>query len=225
MSGVASALASVAGNAAAAQPTALFRGIYNGPFNGASPTMNDNSKILADCILEERHDDSWVITEHPVEQGSVIADHVFKNPAVVTLTYLFTFYGENVAGSQSYLRDLYQGILNFQAPNSDGVILPFNIITGKRFYQNMLFQNISVTTDKNSENILSIRVTCKELIIVSSSTVQLSNTSDPPSLGDVVPQGTGTPVNNNQQLANILPAAVLTDEQVYSIINGTSGGS
>ncbi len=70
--------------------------------------------FVADCVVEERHDDSWVITEHPVEQGSVISDHIYKLPATVTLSYLWSMASPlNTASSQAFsdmLRNMKEAV-------------------------------------------------------------------------------------------------------------------
>ena len=46
--------------------------------------------IVAQAVLEEVHQDELEVTEHPVEQGTVIADHAFVRPAELILTYGFS---------------------------------------------------------------------------------------------------------------------------------------
>lgn len=42
--------------------------------------------IIAQAVVEERHQDELEVTDHPVEVGAMIADHAYKRPATVTLT-------------------------------------------------------------------------------------------------------------------------------------------
>jgi hypothetical protein len=101
----------------------------------------------------------------------------------------------NAANSASFLRDLYNQLLQVQA-NASGVVTPFSVYTGKRYYPNMLLENLMVTTDKNTENVLSIRATCKELIMVTTQTannpmfalqsLQNPNNAPPVDLGNMI---------------------------------------
>jgi hypothetical protein len=50
---------------------------------------------------------------------------------------------------------------------------PFSIITGKREYENMLIQSISVTTDADTENVLMVILDCREVIIAETETAQV----------------------------------------------------
>jgi hypothetical protein len=49
-----------------------------------------SSSIVAHAVFEEVHNDEIEVTEHPVEQGTVIADHAFVRPAECILTYGFS---------------------------------------------------------------------------------------------------------------------------------------
>ena len=144
--------------------------------------------FTAQITVKEQHEDTLEITDHPVEQGAVISDHAFKMPAKLTLEVgwsnspskaglvegLVGAATSTVAGAQSILsgnsqqqvRDLYAKLLKLQ---SDAI--PFEIFTGKRRYSDMLIQSISTTTEKNTENILMLTLSCRQVIIVRTSVV------------------------------------------------------
>jgi hypothetical protein len=44
------------------------------------------SLFVPDATIEEVHSDEMEITEHPVEQGTVISDHAFKRPSELIVT-------------------------------------------------------------------------------------------------------------------------------------------
>jgi hypothetical protein len=75
-----------------------------------------------------------------------------------------------------------QSILSGNAPSQAKAIygqllelqqsrIPFVVYTGKRIYRNMLFKSLGVTTDGEHENCLLVTAICKQIIIVSTSTV------------------------------------------------------
>ncbi|CAK8736430.1 hypothetical protein SODG_000143 [Sodalis praecaptivus] len=123
--------------------------------------------LVPDVVMSEKHQDQLEITEHPVEIGAEIADHAYKRPAELTMEVGF-------AGGGSLLdlwdtakiglslglspRETYQKLLELQASRQ-----PFDVITGKRQYSNMLIRAIEVTTDKASENVLMAVLTLREL--------------------------------------------------------------
>jgi hypothetical protein len=55
---------------------------------------------------------------------------------------------------------------------------PFDVVTGKRIYKNMLIRSLEVTTDKATENVLSAVLTMREVIITSTATIQVANKAD-----------------------------------------------
>jgi len=65
-------------------------------------------------------------------------------------------------------RDTYDKLLALQASR-----VPFDVYTGKRVYRNMLFRSLGCTTDRETENVLSITAVCKQVIIVRTTTVQV----------------------------------------------------
>lgn len=130
--------------------------------------------LTPDVTIEEEHSDQLVVTDHPVqgsEQGNAtISDHAYKLPAEVVITYGWSPGGPgNATASSTYLNDIYQQILALQ--NTRAI---FTVYTGRRVYQNMILQAVSMTTDRNTENALIVRMTCREIMFVQTQTVQVS---------------------------------------------------
>jgi hypothetical protein len=131
----------------------------------AEPVIIERSigDIQLECTVEERHEDTLTITEHPVQSGAAISDHAYKNPMTVTITA-----GMSGKTGESVPKETYDKLLELQESRE-----PFNIVTGKRDYENMLIQSISVTTDGDSENVLLATLDCREVIIVETETTQV----------------------------------------------------
>ena len=55
--------------------------------------------------------------------------------------------------------------------------VPFDVITGKRVYTNMLVRAIEVTTDKTSENVLNCTLTLREVIMSQTQSVSVADKS------------------------------------------------
>lgn len=66
--------------------SSLQRGIYNIIQFDGKPLPD----IYAQATLEELHNDSLQVTEHPVETGAPIADHAFVRPAKLRLTLMWS---------------------------------------------------------------------------------------------------------------------------------------
>jgi len=138
--------------------------------------------IIPSVVTSETHTDTLTITEHPIEDGAVIADHAYKKPAELTMKVgfagggaLLDFAGSLTATSLLGLspQETYQQLLDLQASR-----MPFNVTTGKRQYKNMLIATLSVTTDKTSENVLFADLTLKEVILVQTKKVYVAEKSE-----------------------------------------------
>jgi hypothetical protein len=125
--------------------------------------------IVPSIVVSEKHSDTLEITEHPVEIGASVADHAYKKPSEVVMEVGFSGGGAlldfasnltatGLLGLSS--QETYQEILNLQASR-----IPFDVVTGKRLYSNMLIRALEVTTDRTTENVLSAILTLREVII------------------------------------------------------------
>ena len=136
-------------------------------FGGGNNTYRSIGGIVAPCTLQERHTDTLALTHHPVELGAQITDHAFKNPVELDITIGWG------AGSITPLPQIYQKLLDLQKS-----AVPFNIVTGKRQYKNMLIVSIGQTTGVDTENSLIIYLSCREVIIVETQITSMKPASD-----------------------------------------------
>ncbi len=128
--------------------------LFRIPRGLASPS----SFIVPDCAVEETSRDDLQITEHPVEFGSVIADHAFKKPREVTLRWSWS----NTGNYGTFMQDVFLQLTTIQSSRQ-----PCYIYTGKTQYANMLIASLGVTTNSESEYVLNAIMVCREVIIVS----------------------------------------------------------
>lgn len=188
------------------------RGFFTKPAAGNNPSAYIAPvSITMQVVIEESHADELEITDHPVETGAMISDHAFKRPPEVTIKCgwsnspsqaglidgLVGGLKSTVTGVQNLIgkkeaqnaRDVYDKLLALQA-----AVTPFDILTGKRKYTNMLIRSLSVTTDKSSENSLMATIVCRHVIIVSTRVVAVpadaSRQQTPSSTAAPVDQGT-----------------------------------
>lgn len=120
--------------------------------------------IAFDVVVEEQHEDTLEITEHPVEHGASISDHAFMKPAAVTIRAGISDGSGSVAGEKAGV-SVYEALQALQKARQ-----PFDVITGKRKYRNMLIETLTVLTDADSENALVVTADCREVIIVKTQT-------------------------------------------------------
>ncbi|KAA2237668.1 phage baseplate protein [Salinarimonas soli] len=139
--------------------------------------------LIPHIVSEESHRDDLFITLHPVERGATISDHAFKMPATVEMR---VGYSNSTAGQEGFVQEVYQEFLDLQFERE-----PFDVFTGKRAYTNMLIASLQVTTDPRTEEVLSLTVGLREVIIVDTQMTSSKKQADP--------SRTGSPVEGGQR--------------------------
>ncbi|MEM8209348.1 hypothetical protein Q4R65_17815 [Morganella morganii] len=172
--------------------------------------------IVPSVVISEKHSDSSEITEHPVQvpggEGFTVSDHTFDRPSEVTMEIGFAGGGSLIDGFDtssmfdistglklgSSPREIYQQLLDLKASKK-----PFDVITGKRNYKNMLIRAIEVTTDNTSENVLMVVLTLRQVIIVETKKKKVApveNQKLPEATGGTENRGTVTPKPVNESI-------------------------
>lgn len=149
--------------------------------------------FVANVTLEEHHIDELSVTDHPVERNATISDHAFKRPEQVSIRVGYSNSSIEANGDPNYVQGVYRQFLALQESR-----IPFEIITGKRFYTNMVITRLSTTTDEKTENSLFLQVECREVIIVDTQVVTVSQPSvqkDPATTAGISNEGTKQVVN------------------------------
>jgi hypothetical protein len=122
--------------------------------------------ITVDAIINEDTNDTLTVTKQPVQTGASITDHAYNEPTVFSMQILqqvnnpitqltSTFAKAPTSG----LAQLYQQFLDLQKQR-----IPFNILTPKRIYKNMLMTVVRLSTNKATENILSLNLSFQEIL-------------------------------------------------------------
>ncbi len=169
--------------------------------------------LVPSVVVSEKHVDALEITEHPVETGAPVNDHAYKRASEVTMECGFAGGGSildfvDVSGIGLGIglspKDVYQQLLDLQ--NSR---VPFDVVTGKRTYSNMLIRAIEVTTDRTSENVLSCVLTLREVLLTQTQSISVAdkaNMQEGVSTAAVQDTGTKTavPVSNTSLLQKFI---------------------
>ena len=157
-------------------------------FSTATPAMVVPKRAIgpfnATVTIEEIANDDLEITQHPVQQGAAITDHAYMKPATVMVKFMYD-------DSEAPLAETYEKLRQLQASRE-----PFDVVTGKRSYKNMLLKSLGQTNDANTENILSISAELQETFIV-----QVETTAVPPRKRQANPGKTGATENVGQKSA------------------------
>ena len=117
--------------------------------------------VIPDLTISEDTHDDYEITSHPVQQGANINDHKYKKPVALKMTII-------QSANNGSLADRYSELLALQ----DSAAL-FTVTTPKRNYANMQIKSLAVTTNADTENILSVVVDLQQITIVNVTTASV----------------------------------------------------
>lgn len=160
-------------------------------------TRRSLGDLYPDVVVEESHEDGLQITEHPIEQGAAVSDHAYGKPSVVTIRGgvsdsggAFPFNPFETSGERRSV-EFYEKLLALQDSRE-----PFDIVTGRRVYKNMLLDSLTTVTDRDTEHVLAFTAVCKEVIIVATQVASLpprSRQAMPGKTGGIKDSGTKQP--------------------------------
>lgn len=183
--------------------------------------------IVPDVVISEKHSDTLEITEHPVEKptssgAGAIADHAYRRPSEVVMEVGFAGGGSLLDFASNLTAtpllglspaETYEQILDIQRSR-----VPFDVVTGKRLYRNMLIRAIEVTTDKTTENVLMAILTLREVIITQTQSIKVADKAN-------MAEGVNTSaVINAGQKTTVPVSAQKRDSLLLTIKKGTIGG-
>jgi hypothetical protein len=131
--------------------------------------------VQFDCSVSEQHTDEAEISEHPIEDGGVISDHIVDLPSglvlngLVTNTPIVWLASLNakspIEGDSSNPKDRVQTAYDeLRRVKREGERV--TVVTSLRVYPNMAIKNISVVRNTQTGNILDSTITLRQLDIV-----------------------------------------------------------
>jgi len=137
--------------------------------------------VQFDCSVSETHSDEATVTEHPVEEGTNISDHIRKGPAslelngIVTNTpivYLASLQAISpLDGDLAPVQDRAElAYAELQQIMKDGRTV--EVVTSLRTYQNMALTGMSVTRDATTGQVLNCSLSLREITVAVTQTVK-----------------------------------------------------
>lgn len=155
------------------------------------PYDHSIGNFFPDVAIREVHRDAMIVTQHPVEGGGVVSDHVFRRPAELELEYGFS---NATAGTAGYVQQQYAAVLRMK----DARQLQ-RIFTTKRAYKNMVVSDVATATDDKTGESTVILIRCVELIVVSTQTTGTGTDTTQPGQTTSNPDGSVQTAQANPQ--------------------------
>lgn len=173
--------------------------------------IGDGQTLLAfDVVMSEEHTSEVEITENPVEDGGIIADHIIVLPKTLEMEIGISDVTLDPAGFPA--NDPFSSIVSRSATALD--VLEglqesksiFNVQTGLKYRQNMVLKRVGAFTDKDSAGVLFGKLSLREVQIVTTESV----TFPPRKAGKTHRQASKTVAAGEKQAEQVTDPAKLT---------------
>lgn len=142
-------------------------------------------EFSADLTIEERHERNAQVTEHPVESGAKVSDHVILSPERVIISGFVSDAGVAVFGSQP---GKTQGAFDTleSAWRSRETI---SVVSGYKTYQDMIITRLNLP--RNRPESMQFDIELQHVTIVSAAMGELGQTSNSSAIGTPANQEVG----------------------------------
>jgi len=162
--------------------------LFGGPTRVSLRRQDDPFELVeVEATLEEVHTGSAETTDHPVEDGADITDHIRRNPDELKLKAVFSNYpvlllasfraDPAIPGGDPARRaeDAYKWLREVK---DQGLLLEVTT-TLREPYVNMAVVGMNVVRDKDRRNVLEVDLNLREIIIATTEQVAAPTTENP----------------------------------------------
>ena len=189
--------------------------LFGGPRRPILSVVETLEAIEFDASVQETHSNSAEITQHPVEEGADITDHIRRQPEELSVNVivsnnppiiLASLRAQPISGfgdPATRAEDAHQFLRTIMNNNQ---LVQFS--TTLRDYTNMAIVSMSVDRDATTGNIANINMTLREIIIATTETVE------PP-----VPANAGRQAKQNQGKKTTAAASAPVEAKGGSTLN------
>lgn len=162
-----------------------FREAISWYLNGKEHRIDE---LVLDAIITEKHNFSSEITEHPVEDGSMIVDHIYNKPISIDLDCIITNTPMTWAGLTAfnslkrYVDNESNDFAEIAFKKIEEIFIkrkPISIATSLKTYENMVLENLSVERGGRSSSSLHFNCTAKQIRIISRQMVPIPKPKSP----------------------------------------------
>lgn len=139
-------------------------------------------EIQVDAFIRENHSFSSELTEHPVENGSTIVDHIFNKPVSISLDGIITNTPMTLVGITSF--DSLRRFANNESNDFSQIAFakieeifckrePISIATSLKTYEDMVLESLSVERESGNSSSLKFSCTAKQIRIVAQKLIDI----------------------------------------------------
>lgn len=159
--------------------------------SGALRTRPQIASIKLDASLSESHNYTSAITDSPLEDGSVVSDHIINDPFSLDITGSITNIPSlgigtltlpavtavatvvSIFKTKNKIKDAEEEFRNLRESK-----VPFSVITGLRRYKNMVLESFTFNRDATIGDALEFSATIRQIDIVSTKIITIDESDD-----------------------------------------------
>jgi hypothetical protein len=139
-------------------------------------------EIVVDAFLKETHSFSSEITEHPIESGGVIADHIYNLPFCLSIDGIISNTPMSLVGltafdsANRYLKNESNDFTQLAFEKIEELFLkrmPISIATSLKTYDQMVVENLSIERGGGNCASLHFQCTAKQILLVNQKRIKL----------------------------------------------------
>lgn len=126
--------------------------------------------IDLDITITEQHRFNSRVTTYPVENGTIVSDHIINEPDVVVLQTLVSDTPINILSPRNRSIDVFNRLIEIHQRRE-----PVTVITGLKVYPSMAITSLEVPRDLRTGQALTFTIELQRIIFANVS-VQINNT-------------------------------------------------
>lgn len=129
--------------------------------------LGDELSLRPDVSINEQHEFGSRITDNPVEDGSIISDHIFNDPDVLRINAMVSDHPVKflagvrrlIDGGTAPRIDAFNKLLEMRDAKKT-----MTVVTGLHQYRNMIISNLRVTRNSDTGKTLNFSIDFRELL-------------------------------------------------------------
>jgi hypothetical protein len=139
-------------------------------------------EIKVDAFIRETHSLASEITEHPVENGSTIADHIYNKPVAISIEGIITNTPMTIVGLAAF--DSFKRFVQDESNDFAQIAFtkieeifnkrePISIATSLKTYEHMVLESLSIERGGGNCASLNFSCTAKQIRVVTQKLLDL----------------------------------------------------
>lgn len=128
--------------------------------------------VIFDTTVMEEHKFSSRITNYPIENGTIISDHIINDPDSISLSGIVSDTPINILASSNRSIDAFNKLVDLHRKRE-----VFDVVTGIRVYRNMAITTLNIPRNIKTGQSLTFNIELQRIIYSDPSQIQMDVTN------------------------------------------------